>query len=129
MNMQVKLVAISNPAKQNKPRVYFHVEGESVLGNLINRTSRPYAEYRRYLPEVLQLASTMAAKASLLDAKANWSKHAGCTMCPCSPGFILSGHSVHLFGFDIHVTIGSDIVPASTFNEEQAHRRTQILGS
>ena len=23
--------------------------------------------------------------------RVNWSKHAGCSVCPCSPGFIITG--------------------------------------
>jgi hypothetical protein len=33
------------------------------------------------------------------EVKINWSKHAGCSMCPCSPGFIATG----LNNFDIFI--------------------------
>jgi hypothetical protein len=29
------------------------------------------------------------------DFKLNFSKHAGCTMCPCSPGLVVNGHVYH----------------------------------
>lgn len=115
MKLEVKLSLIREPWKQQKPRIYFWPEGESILENLANRRNRPYTEYRRYLDDVLRLASKMAERNYLADAKANWSKHAGCTMCPCSPGFVLSGPNVDLFGYDIHVTISQDsVAPVTT---------------
>jgi len=34
------------------------------------------------------------------DTKVRWSQYAGCS-CPCSPGFVVDGHSRH----DVHVTV------------------------
>ncbi len=117
----MKLSITLTKSTSAKPRVYFWPEGETVLNNMVNRTSRPYKLYREFLPAVLSLASKLSGHAGITDARANWSKHAGCTMCPCSPGFILS--EVRDFGFDIHVTLTG---PASTGGEEQAHRRGQL---
>lgn len=58
-------------------RVYVWPEGESIMENLLNRRNRPYKEYRKLL----------ADQAFMQNAR--WSQHAGCRMCPCSPGFIL----------------------------------------
>lgn len=125
MKIEVKLVPIRE-ARQSKPRVYFWPEGETVLENLCRRTTRPHTEYRKFLDDVMATAMKLSGRASLMGAKGNWSKHAGCTMCPCSPGFILSGHSVHLFGYDIHVTISQEAVPPTTGGPELAQREAQL---
>lgn len=78
-----------------KPRVYIHVADETIMDNLMNRRARPYQIWKQeVLPQVL-------AFAGLSDVKASWSAKAGCSMCPCSPGFILD-HNGH---FDIYVTV------------------------
>ena len=98
----MNLSILTRPNLRGKTRIYFHLEGETLQENMINRTTRPYTEYRKLLPQVYEMAGINP------DAKARWSKHAGCTMCPCSPGFILG----YTLGIDIHVTVTD--VPATT---------------
>ena len=81
-----------------KARVYIHIDGETLWQNLNDRRSRPYTAYRN---EVLpQLGKLLGIDISRLDLR--WSQKAGCSMCPCSPGFIDQNH---LLTRDVHVTI------------------------
>ena len=68
------------------PRIYVHPKGETILENLfIGRHNRPYKMYRELiLPTVLEELGWDT------DTKLRWSQKAGCTMCPCSPGFIVT---------------------------------------
>jgi hypothetical protein len=56
-----------------KTRVYFDHSGENILENLAFRRNRPVDLYKMGLDRT---------------TKFRWSIHAGCTMCPCSPGFL-----------------------------------------
>jgi hypothetical protein len=67
------------------PRVYVSTdEAFNMAEDFINRTRRPYNEWRQPTKDAL-------AAVGIAFEKMNWSKHAGCSMCPCSPGFILRG--------------------------------------
>lgn len=80
----------------SRPRIYIHPEGETIHENLQNRRDRPYTIYKK---EVLpQLFRTLG----LNPKKLGWSQKAGCTMCPCSPGFVVQSRDIP---FDIHVTV------------------------
>jgi len=88
-------------------RVYVWPERETVMENLVNRRSRPYNEWRPLVLKELRDAGYQVEKLQ-------WNQKAGCTMCPCSPGFI-----VHLKNseraicnedrtpIDIHLTVRS----------------------
>lgn len=79
-----------------RTRVYVHPEGENIIENLMNRRSRPYKLYRPLVEKALRHKK--------IDwTKLKWSQKAGCTMCPCSPGFIVEGSR----GLDIWVTIST----------------------
>lgn len=84
---------------QTKSKLFVFIEGENVLENMQNRMSRPVAEYRKLLAPIFQMLGV---------EKAMWSQHAGCRMCPCSPGFVLD-RRVHIddfyLGNDIYITI------------------------
>ncbi len=87
-------------------RIYVFVGGESLLQNMENRTVRPYTLYKQeVLPELVELGHL--AK----DDRFRWSQKAGCTMCPCSPGFIVSRTLRNHLGqpVDLFVTVvGND---------------------
>lgn len=68
---------------EGKVIVYFSVEGETVWDNIANRRRRPHEEYRKHMPTVLEALGLPA------DTKYRWNIHAGCTMCPCSPGIVI----------------------------------------
>ena len=100
-----------------RARVYIFAEGESILANLVNRTTRPHKVYRdRVLPTVYAYLGLDPR-----EYKMRWSKHAGCSMCPCSPGFIIEGQH----RYDVFVTV-SDL-PETTGGEER-DRRAAALG-
>ena len=80
----------------SRPRVYIGIDGETLMQNLQNRRDRPYTIYKK---EVLP---TLFRKLGLNPKKVGWSQKAGCTMCPCSPGFIVQSRDIP---YDIHVTI------------------------
>lgn len=85
------------------PRMYISVADESIMDNLANRKRRPYNVYKTLIHS--------SALSSVLDlSKLSWSQKAGCTMCACSPGFILNHQSISVEGtlftrFDIWVKL------------------------
>lgn len=91
-------------ARARKPVIYFWPSKESVLENLENRRNRPYKEWKKLIPEVLK-------QLNIVDPgyKWTWNQYAGCSMCPCSPGFVPSNMSSipsnALTGSRIHVDI------------------------
>jgi hypothetical protein len=75
-----------------EPRIY--VSGgvaETVLDDLQNRRRRPWTLWKKMLPDVLT-----ACGVSLNLEGLRWSKNAGCTMCPCSPGFVIQKQTIGL---------------------------------
>ena len=86
-----------------KTRIYFWPRGESIPENLENRRTRPYNEYRRLLPNVLQAVGVEDGKN--LDIR--WSQKAGCG-CGCSPGFVVDGWNGVLHRKDVHVDVVMD---------------------
>ncbi len=100
-NNDTRLATWRTPA-----RIYIWVEGESLLQNLENRTVRPYTVYRN------EVIPQLVGRGILKDEdRVRWSQKAGCAMCPCSPGFILSRMYRDEKGMpsDIHVTVvGND---------------------
>lgn len=117
----------------NKTRVYFHASGESIGEQLFNRHDRPYKLYRNFVPAVLKAAAQLLSedwqKQRINDpsVKFGWDKHAGCTMCPCSPGFVLTTR----VNVDIYVSIKSKKVNVKTVGKpvslEHAARTMQDL--
>jgi hypothetical protein len=60
--------------------------GEDVWTHLANRRSRDYNTLR---PLVLEKLKSMGIPVT----KLRWSRYAGCSMCPCSGGFIIEGEN------------------------------------
>ena len=76
---------------RDKNKAYVWVSGESVLENLANRRSRPYKFYQEeVLPIVLKEVAEKHPELSIDLNEKNWGwrSKCGCSMCPCSPGFI-----------------------------------------
>ena len=86
------------------PRMYVSVADESIMDNLANRKRRPYNVYKTLIH-----SSDLASVLNLSELR--WSQKAGCTMCPCSPGFILNWQTLKneagdsFNNFDIWVTL------------------------
>lgn len=79
-----------------KPRLYVSDQRPfNVIEDLTNRTRRPHSIYRPHVAEAL-------ARIGLEGTKFSWSQNAGCSSCPCSPGFILELPGVRA---DFYVTI------------------------
>ena len=89
--------------RRTASRIYVWPKGETILQNLINRRARPNREYHEAV--VVEL---MRRGVDMSRIKLKWSKHAGCTMCPCSPGFIVDGYDPQLRRKDIHMTVEGD---------------------
>jgi hypothetical protein len=93
------------------PRIYVSIEGENILQNLANRTVRPNVLYKKLIKDaVLAALGVSAATHDLV-----WSQKAGCSMCPCSPGFILKHKPDASYApttpsrsFDVWVTVCGD---------------------
>ena len=62
--------------------------GETVLEHLENRRNRPY----NLLKPII--ARELTAR-GIEFSKIRWNRYAGCSMCPCSGGFIIEGHRSH----------------------------------
>ena len=76
---------------RDRNKAYIFVSGESVIENLMNRRSRPYKFYQQnVLPIVLAEVKEKYPDLQIsLDPKDwGWRQSCGCSMCPCSPGFI-----------------------------------------
>jgi len=99
MNYNIKSVKASQeysyqrkgePYKESN-KLYLWVSGETLLENLANRHSRPHNYYKKeVLPSILREVATKYPELSIsTDIKDwSWSQKCGCSMCPCSPGFV-----------------------------------------
>lgn len=98
--------------KYHRPRIYVSPDGETVMENFTEgRHTRPYTLYKQ---EVLpQLFRVLGLDSQFPTVKVGWSQKAGCTMCPCSPGFIVKDGNVP---FDIHVTVTDKYVSTIQIN-------------
>ena len=87
----------------SRPRIYVHLDGETIMQNIQDRRDRPYNVYKKeVLPKLFSVLGINPEKVS-------WSQKAGCSMCPCSPGFIVQSRDIP---YDIHVTVTDKYVAA-----------------
>jgi len=117
-------------SRNKAPRVYVWPEGENLLENMANRTSRPTALYRK-------IAKVALAELGI-SGTLRWDQHAGCSMCPCSPGFVLKLDEDATLpevddegrrfwpahGFDIHIKAR---LPKQELTAEGADRAEQVM--
>lgn len=69
-----------------KPKLYVNTDGDfDVDEDLMNRTRRPYTLYRNFIEGVVWPTIGLAEAPKL-----GWRQNAGCSACPCSPGFVVS---------------------------------------
>jgi hypothetical protein len=110
--------------RTKKSRLYVSPKGEGLMANFVNRHHRPNVEWAKLVrAEVLPILG-------IPTKGMRWNVHAGCGMCPCSPGFILPGWfaptnlDAPLEGFadvghatpsacHFHVTVDYDIIEGS----------------
>ena len=86
--------------RQVATHIYFTPQGEGIWEQLQSRRQRPYAEYKRLLPQVLSSVGVVRAN----DLVIKWSQTAGCK-CGCSPAFIVKGWDAALSGNDVYVDV------------------------
>ena len=75
---------------RNRNKIYFFLDGKSVIENLLNRRNRPYEMYRENcIPKLLEYLKDNhpAIYEVVKNEKWSWRQRCGCS-CPCSPGFI-----------------------------------------
>ena len=75
----------------NKSKIYVFIKDETLYDNLMNRRERPHTLYKKELiPQALEKIKKKYPEVydKLKDVKWSWRGHCGCSMCPCSPGFI-----------------------------------------
>lgn len=86
----------SYSSRKNEPyrsanKLYIWPEGETVLENLVNRRFRPTDFYKKeIIPVVMKQLQEQFPEQAKCIGKENWGWRAkcGCSMCPCSPGFV-----------------------------------------
>ena len=89
---------------RTKNKMYVWVDNETLFENIINRRNRPYQMYKKeVIPMVMELIKKKHPDYynDLKDTKWSWNQKCGCSMCPCSPGFV--GDTTGFY--EIHVTI------------------------
>ena len=72
-------------------KLYIWPTGESVLDNLVNRHNRPHDFYKKeVVPVIMKQIEEQFPDEAKYFGKENWGWRAkcGCSMCPCSPGFV-----------------------------------------
>lgn len=79
-----------NDRKRSTAHCYIFPVGEGILDNLMNRRSRPYLEWKKLMPQILEKAGF--SEKEIGQIKPSWSQKCGCA-CGCSPGFKLKGAS------------------------------------
>lgn len=78
-------------------RVYVWPKGQNIWENLMARGSEPYKAYKPLVEKELHDAG--------YTGKIRWDRHAGCKMCPCSPGFVLETQLDYSNPVDVHITV------------------------
>lgn len=110
MNIEItKLTAKTDYSRKGEPykwnnKLYVWLDGESVLENLVNRRSRPHTFYKKeIIPLIMEklAASSPDIHTAVRNEKWGWRQKCGCSMCPCSPGFVGSGYS----SYEIHASV------------------------
>jgi hypothetical protein len=87
-----------------KNKMYIWVSGETLLENLQNRRNRPYDFYKKeVLPLVMEKIKIKRPEVYkvIKNEKWGWRQSCGCSMCPCSPGFVGEGEDM----YTIHIEI------------------------
>lgn len=98
----------SRDAMSGKSVIYVEVASEAFWDSFANRTSRPFSLWKQ------PILKHFGKEFPEVDCSGmHWYAKAGCTMCPCSPGFILPNHR----GVDYWVKLDSAI---RTEDPEQA---------
>lgn len=85
---------------RTKTRIYISLEDETILEHFRSgRFTRPHQVYREEI-----IPKLIAQGYITQDSKLRWSQKAGCSSCPCSPGFITD----QILGHDIYIRVSID---------------------
>lgn len=103
----------------SKPKIYVHPEGESIMDQLFERRNRPIQLFRKLAVQAALKALNLPA-----DTKVTWSQYAGCTSCPCSPGFIVQTNAP--IRANVWCTVG-DPVEAAKRKEAMVEKDREYL--
>lgn len=112
-------------------RIFVWVQNETVGDQLVLRGHRPYQAWRSMLVEHVLTPIGMGG------AKLRWDRHCGCSMCPCSPGFVTDRHmgldgpvGKHSYlTVDFHVTIDAEAlgVPVAYASQAEIDARVEAV--
>lgn len=93
----------SSNLHREKPIIFLDLSESNCIKDIFTgeRYNKPYNMVRPFLKKALKEAGI--PEEELSGIKFNWNKHAGCKMCPCSPGFIVSGAN-NLNGYNVYIT-------------------------
>lgn len=104
----------SRDGRSGKSIIYVEVENENFWEDFANRTTRPAALWK---PAIVAAFKKRYFGANAVDLTGmHWYAKAGCSMCPCSPGFILPNHH----GVDFNVSVETNV--HTTDPAEAEHR-------
>lgn len=114
--------------RHSRMSVYFDGNGETLMENFVNRTRRPFAEYRR-------LAKPFLKALDLPTTGWVWNQYAYCS-CPCSPAFVsnqtiqrkVSPHGDYLRNVDISILLYTDALLVDESKELDMNRLEAIAG-
>jgi hypothetical protein len=110
MNIEITKLTVYEDYKRsgepyrNQNKIYVWTEGETILENLVNRRSRPHTIYKKeVIPLIMKMLETSNPEVynRLKDTAWGWRQKCGCSMCPCSPGFVSDRGGY----WDIHASI------------------------
>lgn len=97
----------SGEPKRQYNKLYIWLSDETIIQNLVNRRSRPYTEYKKLvIPLLMDKLKTdhPTIYEKLKNDKWGWNQNCGCSMCPCSPGFIGSYSPYDYYTIDATIT-------------------------
>jgi len=79
----------NNRGEPLETRVYVNEADMDIAENFMERISGVERNHRWYREHILPRVRVLLGLEE--NAVLRWSRNAGCTMCPCSPGFIVTG--------------------------------------
>ena len=93
----------SSNLHRKKPIIFLDLFKSNCIEDIFTgeRYNKPYNMVRPLLKKALKEVGI--PEKELSEMKFNWNRHAGCKMCPCSPGFIVSGAN-SLNGYNVYIT-------------------------
>jgi hypothetical protein len=109
-----KLTIRKNEGRNGEPhkkrdKIYIFINNETILENLVNRRTRPFQVYKKEIIPLLMEELKTKHPDTYIHVKGirwSWNQSCGCSMCPCSPGFVGDANKYfdfHTFFLDVEV--------------------------